>query len=258
MSHTPPEPNCLNCGAELQGKYCHACGQKGVTLEMTLHDLRHDVTHEFLHLDENKILKTARLLIFRPGFLSKEYVQGRRASYISPLRIYLTCSVLFFALAAFAPRGDRIIEVGPGPNVRAPLNAQQEAQADLIGDKLAKTLPNLMFFLMPAFGVLTRWLYKRQQRFYIPHLYFSVHLHAFLFLLLAVVALVGMAGRGGKSVGALLVLLFIPYYYVALRTFFGESWGTTAWKGTAIGFAYLFLTVGVLIALLAYTMPKLT
>lgn len=254
MSHAPTEPNCLNCGAGLHGAYCHACGQKAVSLHLGVHDFAHDATHEYLHLD-GKIWKTVKLLVFKPGQLTKEFVEGRRARYISPLRLYLTFSLLFFFLAAVNPQSG-VIRVGMGPNMSAPANAAEEKQADEIAHLLQKQVPRLMFVLMPAFGLLTLAFYRRSQPYYVPHLYYSVHLHAFLFLLLSVVALLGFSGRYGKPIGSIASLAMIPYYYVGLRRFFGESWRTTVWKGTAIGFAYLFLTVGLLIALLTYAIPK--
>ena len=219
-----------------------------------MHDFAHEATHEFLHLD-GKILNTVKLLVFKPGQLTREFVEGRRARYISPLRVYLTFSLLFFFLAAVSPRGS-VIRVGTGPNASAPTNAAEEKQADEIAHILQKQVPRLMFVLMPAFGLLTLVFYRRRQPYYIPHLYYSVHLHAFMFLLLSVVALLGLTGGYGKVIGSIVFLTAIPYYYFGLRRFFGESWGTTVWKGTAIGVAHLLVTVGLLVALLVYAIPK--
>ena len=88
------ETNCLNCGAALQGKFCHACGQKAASGHLGMHDFAHEAAHEFLHLD-GKILKTVKMLIIRPGELTREFLAGRRARYISPVRLYLTFSLIF-------------------------------------------------------------------------------------------------------------------------------------------------------------------
>ena len=69
--------SCLNCGASLQGPYCHACGQKAVHPVANVHDFVHEATHEFLHLD-GKILNTVKLLVMKPGQLTREFVEGRR------------------------------------------------------------------------------------------------------------------------------------------------------------------------------------
>jgi hypothetical protein len=96
------ETTCGNCGAELAGAFCHVCGQKATGPDISLHDFFHEAFHEFAHLD-GKIVQTLRLLLTKPGLLTREFLSGRRARYVSPLRLYLTCSLLFFALAAFTP-----------------------------------------------------------------------------------------------------------------------------------------------------------
>ncbi len=99
MSHIPQrkEKDCLNCGATVQGKYCHVCGQENVEPKETFW---HMVTHFFYditHFDSN-FFHTIHHLVLRPGFLSKEYMLGRRASYLHPIRMYVFTSAIFFLL----------------------------------------------------------------------------------------------------------------------------------------------------------------
>src|SRR5688500_699872 len=90
---------CLNCGAQRPGQFCAACGQKALPLAPTFGYFVHELTHEVLNVD-GKIFRSLRLLLTRPGFLTREIFRGRRASYVSPLRLYLLASVLSFALGA--------------------------------------------------------------------------------------------------------------------------------------------------------------
>ena len=99
MSHLKErvEKNCLNCNAEVVGKYCHICGQENIEPKETAWHL---VTHFFediTHFD-GKFFSTLRLLITRPGFLSAEYARGRRASYLNPIRMYIFTSAIFFLI----------------------------------------------------------------------------------------------------------------------------------------------------------------
>src|SRR5262245_44349039 len=132
MSHVAVEGDCLNCGAELRGEYCHACGQKASSTHLGFHEVLHEATHEFLHLD-GKIINTFKLLVTRPGQLTKELVKRRRARFITPLRLYLTLSLLFFLLAAMAPgNGQGPIRVSFSDdkgNAVAP-TAEQQRQAN--------------------------------------------------------------------------------------------------------------------------------
>ena len=97
MSHLKQrtEKNCLNCGTEVAGRFCQQCGQENVEVkESFLHLIRHfieDVTHF-----DGKLWKTLKLLLFKPGTLTKLYMEGKRASYIHPIRMYLFVSAVFF------------------------------------------------------------------------------------------------------------------------------------------------------------------
>ncbi|PWV53320.1 DUF3667 domain-containing protein [Chitinophaga sp. S165] len=98
--HLRHENNCLNCGTIVQERYCSHCGQENTEVKESFnHLVRHffeDVTHY-----DSKFFTTIKDLIFKPGFLTKEYLSGRRASYLHPIRLYVFTSFLYF-LAAFA------------------------------------------------------------------------------------------------------------------------------------------------------------
>jgi len=97
MSHLPlrKETNCLNCGTTVIGKYCHACGQENIEPKESAWQLITHFFNDVTHFD-GKFFLTLKVLLFKPGFLSKEYMNGRRASYLNPIRMYLFTSFIFF------------------------------------------------------------------------------------------------------------------------------------------------------------------
>jgi Protein of unknown function (DUF3667) len=105
------EKNCLNCNAQVMGKYCHICGQENIEpKETVLHLISHffqDITHF-----DGKFFSTLKLLIARPGFLSAEYKRGRRASYLNPIRMYIFTSAFFFLIffSFYKPDTQKITE----------------------------------------------------------------------------------------------------------------------------------------------------
>ena len=90
------EGECLNCGTELQGAHCHACGQKA-HLHRTIGAFFHDLLHGALHLD-GKTWRTLPKLIFKPGELTRRYIEGERAKFVSPMAIFLFSVFLMFAV----------------------------------------------------------------------------------------------------------------------------------------------------------------
>jgi len=90
---------CLNCGAALTGAYCAACGQPA-RIHRSLASLGHDILHGVFHF-EGKIWKTLPELFFHPGRLTRRYIDGERAKFVSPMALYLFTVFLMFAVFAF-------------------------------------------------------------------------------------------------------------------------------------------------------------
>ncbi|HEX6073421.1 MAG TPA: DUF3667 domain-containing protein [Sphingomicrobium sp.] len=90
------ETNCLNCGTLLAGDYCHVCGQHA-HVHRTLSAFFHDLLHGVLHF-EGKIWRTLPLLAWRPGELTRRYIDGQRASFVSPIALFLFSVFLTFAV----------------------------------------------------------------------------------------------------------------------------------------------------------------
>ena len=87
---------CLNCGAALNGEYCHDCGQPA-HVHRTLTAWWHDLVHGVLHLD-GKIWRTLPLLALKPGELTRRYIEGERAKFVSPMALFLFSVFLMFAV----------------------------------------------------------------------------------------------------------------------------------------------------------------
>lgn len=99
--HAPTSANCLNCGTTLSGQFCHNCGQNG-HLHKTVGAIGHDLLHGVLHL-EGKTWRTLPMLAFKPGELTRRYIAGERARFVSPMAIFLFSVFLMFAVVAQLP-----------------------------------------------------------------------------------------------------------------------------------------------------------
>src|SRR5918997_5639849 len=90
------ERDCLNCGARLAGDYCHACGQKA-HVHRTLAAFWHDLLHSVMHFD-GKLWRTLPLLAWHAGDLTRRYIHGERARFVSPIALFLFTVFLMFAI----------------------------------------------------------------------------------------------------------------------------------------------------------------
>ena len=109
MSHLKErkEKICLNCNADLHGRYCHVCGQENLEPKETVWHLIQHFFNDITHFD-GKFFATVKYLLRKPGFLSAEYMAGRRASYLNPIRAYVFTSAIFF-IVLFSLKGAREI-----------------------------------------------------------------------------------------------------------------------------------------------------
>lgn len=141
MSTAVTLENCANCETPLSGHYCSNCGQEAVLHHASTREFLHEFVGHYVAL-EGKLWGSLVRLLFRPGMLTNEYIRGRRVRFVQPLRLYLSFSLLFFALLKFGGHG---IENG-GDETDEPTGApaavvEQAAKQTSALDKLNVSIP---------------------------------------------------------------------------------------------------------------------
>lgn len=251
---------CPNCGSELAGEYCHSCGQKRIHRhEFGIKHFFGHVIHEFTHLDSNKIFKTLRALLIRPGLLTADYLAGRKGRYINPIRIYLTFSAIYFVFAwgvlsnvrAGGQRDPRLQRTIAAMAQKKGVDAQ--ALGDKIYQKAEKYSGILRFASVLVSGLLLTALYYRSGRYYVEHLIFSLHYYSFDFLCKSAFALLFVVtGALGAKLSPVVLNLFYPvafiYFMLALRRVYKQSWPLTLLKAIVLFVCESLLFIGVNIA----------
>ena len=91
------ETNCLNCGTDVPGRYCTNCGQENVVSHESFGHLVKEFAADIVHYD-SKTLLTFKYLFTKPGFITKEYIAGKRVKFVNPIRLYIFSSFIFFFL----------------------------------------------------------------------------------------------------------------------------------------------------------------
>lgn len=222
-------------------------------------------------------------LISRPGWLTVEFLAGRRVRYIHPFKLYFAFSVVIFLAVAFTGRmmvrvsstDDRVVT---GVQIEASGDEVEgdEGEPSLLGklfgpvgelaandpdrlnqiftDRLAKSI----ILPVPIFAALLRVLYTRQR--YIAHLVFSLHVHSFAFLAILAALLfdssIGAADGQGPGNAAAIVVIAV-YSFFALRRVYGQGRFATVLKMVALFIGYLvalMVTMALTLALTAVTL----
>jgi hypothetical protein len=306
--------NCLNCGTNLRGQYCGHCGQRSRSRLISLWELVSDAFGDLFELD-SRLWKTLVPLIFHPGRLTRDYLEGKRARFMPPFRMYLVLSLVFFVVAFFNPReelsllfeepateevastddeeGGLIIAFDDeGNEIRSEGDCDVE-DADVEGipdwlarrltpqrleqvceqihaddgksllDKVINNVPTALIVLLPLMALVLKALYPLSRRYYVEHLLFFVHLHAFMFLLITLqilfVRLAGIVGLPELATTLTVVVtsFYVPVYlFVAMRRVYGQGRFVTFLKYIVLMLAYItgFSTIiGITFALAAFS-----
>ena len=269
---------CANCGTLAPGAYCPSCGQDTRERLPTFRQFMREATGRYVALD-GKLWKTLAALLFRPGFLTREYLAGRRRRYIGPARLFLVSSLVLFAVLRFASEsldidgavkadptdapttgvaggglvvldGDLNVKFSDLPGITALLDKpivrfNRLPRAQKLEQIVAGTLrygPYAMFALLPAFAALLKVLYLGRRRRYParPRLY-GEHLvfAAHDHAFLFVVGTLLFAVPA--MAGKALALWAVVYLTWSTRAVYGGSWVGIVARAFALLIAYSIL-----------------
>lgn len=270
---------CLNCDAPLHGEFCSKCGQEARPADPTFGAIVGELWSEFVQVD-GKVLNTLRALFKRPGFLTTEYLAGRRARYLTPLRLYLLASVAFLALNTVMPATGFHLNLSRDKHLsEQQFNAKLDTLAQVVGpagERIRRgfqrgtkddaafdatfwgALPKGIFLLVPFFALLVWAAFRGAARHYPAHLVFSLHLHAFLFAVFGAGALAALLPRTVNLVVQVALLVWTTVYTErAFGAVYGGSIGRNLLKTTGIAFAYSCALLGVVVGLVFWSVYAL-
>lgn len=274
MSDVIEAGRCLNCCAPLHGSFCAECGQRAVPPNPTVRELAGDAWSELTGYD-GRIMATLRGLA-RPGFLTREYIDGRRAQYLPPVRVYLIVSLLYFLIAASAPdigeSGVRVVTEVDGGAVsmtetdRKELLAEADRAAwflrpmlrsmaedpDAFRARMFTIMPRVFFALLPVFAGVVALFYRR--RHFPTALVFAAHLHACAFVVFAISEAAKFTHNEtfADSVNGTFAIVFAVYALKAFRAVYGGGWMGTVVRAASIGLLYLIAAVPAFIVIMVW------
>jgi len=264
---------CPTCSAQGSGKFCSTCGEKKTSPEDF--SLRHFLSHAFeafFHAD-SKIFRSFRMLFTKPGFLSAEYVRGRRKPYLHPFQLFFVCNVIYFLLQPLTTwSGLRTTLVIHTHQMNYSELATRMLQHRLASKGVSESeftaafnhvvdvqAKSLVVLMVPAFALGVWVLEWRKRRFFGEHLVFAFHFYAywliFIFLVLYGIGtpiafflarrdLIRVTEHGlDKSFDTIGLLVVFVYLTVALRTVYRDGWVMAALKAAALVWSTTYLLI---------------
>ena len=194
--------------------------------------------------------------------LTVKYSAGKRVEFVPPIRLYLFLSVFYFLILSLQP-GTGIININTGPPTeqvtdsvsadpnnparlesaqdqsRLSLGMRQFAEASRAEKRrlIIRSFTWMMVVLLPIFALILKWFYRKKQKFYVEHLVFALHVHAFMYLFYALTGIVELIAQPEEDnaffasyLPALTALISIWYLLKALKTYYGDGYGKTGLK----------------------------
>lgn len=261
---------CHNCGADLVGPFCHACGQQDLPLELPAREILRGALGDVFAWD-GRFWVSTRLLLRRPGYLAREWADGRRGRYVPPLRLFVIVSLLFVGInATYAVAKDWLdVPIGHDDADTHGEDAAEGAEPtrfEAAGRQYVQAAFGLghqwFFLLMPLGGFGLYVLYHGRRPSYASHFVVAIHVFSVVVLVIGALRLVRLGyvlvpphERLSHAHSALDTLLMVgaflgSYAYAALSV--KRFYGVGTWKAVASAPAVLVAPVvvgaGILLA----------
>jgi thiamine biosynthesis protein ThiS len=265
---------CPTCGAQGLGKFCARCGEKKSGREdFSLHHFLSRAFETFFDTD-SKIFQSFRMLFTRPGFLSAEYVRGRRKPYMHPFQLFFVCNVIYFLLQPLTTwSGLRTTLVIHTHSMRYSQLATSMLQHRLASKRISESeftaafnhvvdvqARSLVVLMVPAFALGLWALEWRKRRFFGEHLVFALHFYAF-WLIFVFLVLYGLStpvahfmSRHGwlritesgldHGLGRTGDVVLFSYVAMALRTVYRDGWVIAALKSAGLVWTTSYILIG--------------
>jgi Protein of unknown function (DUF3667) len=261
---------CPTCTEIITKKFCSNCGEKKIDRhDFLIKHFLEETIEGFTHFD-NKIFRSFKLLITKPGLLTKYYFEGRRVPFMKPLQLFIVCNILFFFLLGktqvfaqpfynyknFSP----YTYFGTGQIIAA--KAQTEDQvvklSSLFNARIITQSKTFIIIFIPFFALFFSLLFIKKKKYFTEHLVFASHYFSFLMLCFIVFKLLAVTpfyyfshsnfNSTFDSIESFTSLLLLAIYFVvAAKRFYSISNLTSIISGVLI-------TIVILLSIYAYRM----
>ena len=265
------ESECRNCGMKLEDRYCPHCGQDRLAgRQRSFGRMAMDIFTNIFTFDD-KAWITVRKLLFRPGFLSKEYVSGRVVPYTLPIKLLWMMVLIFTVVFSLHDTSSSVILT---PNDETSCQQQTEVveNENVIAEEIVlpeevvlkevkpqkgvasdyfQYLPYFMLLVIPIFTAFLALFFRKEKYAFSEHLTFAIHLHTIFFFLFTIEILV--ASYLIKNADVIMIFLLLMGLYTllaAIKFYHTRKKRNVIWRILLIGLLYFIVFVALLVGVI--------
>lgn len=245
---------CPNCGSEISGEYCSACGQKKTDVhDRSIKTFFTFFFNEFFSWD-SKFFSSIKYVIIKPGYLTNEYINGRMASYITPLKLYLCMSLVYFfvnnivnsdqySILELDRQGTENFFANWVNDIREIRGVSEDDFKERFNSELNDKLPIYMLIIVFLFSVPLKIV--EGKKFYVEHLTFTLHFFTFVLFCMLLDSIINPIVDWSTY---LIVFLIPPAYLLfAFRKVYKQNWIITIFEAGLFSAYYLGLLTALMI-----------
>ncbi len=276
---TGPENICKNCETEFIGYYCPNCSQSVKDLDRPFMIMGLDIMGNMWAFD-TRVFKTLKSLLFKPGEMAADYVEGKRVRYMPPFSLYIFTSIIFFLLLNIslnnnvklgidklsASEENKVSNTGNISELEINVNSGGEIKniskivsenKDYYISRFSSLLSWSLFFLMPLYAFFLWVFFRKRHKYFLAHLISAINQHTFLFLIFILIIAVNLIFPD-KTINpeSYLLILFPIYVITGSRKLYRTSWRSTFFRISAAQILYIFVLLVAIGFIFYFTFSK--
>ena len=264
----PEGEACRNCGTQLEQRYCSCCGQDRLAgAQRSFSRMVIDIFSNTFAFDNKTWVSIAKLL-FRPGFLSKEYISGRIVSYMQPIKMFWIMVLIFSVVYSFHDHTSSVLlkqkkEISNQQQTESVINENITVEEDIPIEEVVKKepevmkgvasdyfqyLPYFMLLVIPIFTAFLALFFRKEKYAFSEHLIFAIHLHTVFFFIFTVDVLIAAYLYKITLFFVLIILLYTQL--AAFKFYHTRKKIHVIWRMFLIGLLYTIILLALLILLI--------
>ena len=178
MTKEAPLPSeCVNCGAEFTGDYCHSCGQRRKVRRLTFGGAWLDFQQHILGLD-NKFFRTFKSIWVNPGGVAKANIEGNRVRYMGPVSyFFVVVTLLLLIISIFGVKWTDFLRESTEAFDTSQTERQQQFQQDMM-TQIYNNFRVFQFFVIPFFALAAKMLFRKSGYNFLEHMVLVFYIQA--------------------------------------------------------------------------------